>query len=303
MENFEGTVAVVTGAGSGLGRAMAERFAREGMTAVVVDRRLDAAEEVAAGITAAGGRALAVEVDVADADAVHALAARVDAELGGAQILVNNAGVVSYTPLLEDERAGWDWIIDVNLRGVVHGIQAFLPGMLARGKPGHVVNVSSMAGVVGGGGVKGNRVTTGAGTPGDHVMYGYMATKAGVVAITEALAGDLSGTPVGISVLCPSHHEHTNIWENSRVHRPAAAGGPMSDEEYAAVDGNTDAKRREVFGDQRKERTAEECAERVLRAVREGHFYVFTHPETRIAIEFRFSNLMAGFDDAAAFDE
>jgi NAD(P)-dependent dehydrogenase (short-subunit alcohol dehydrogenase family) len=303
MENFEGRVAVVTGAGSGLGRAMAERFAREGMTAVVVDRRLDAAEEVVAAITAAGGRGLAVEVDVTDVDAVHALAARVEAELGGAHILVNNAGVVSYTPLLRDERAGWDWIIDVNLRGVVHGIQAFLPGMLARGEPGHVVNVASMAGVVGGGGVKDNRLTTGDGASGDHVMYGYMATKAGVVAITEALAGDLSGTPIGISVLCPSHHEHTNIWENSRLHRPAEAGGPMSDEEYAAVDGNTDAKRRAVFGDQRKERTAEECAERVLRAVREGHFYVFTHPETRIAIEFRFSNLMAGFDDAAAFDD
>ena len=100
---------------------------------------------------------------MADADAVQALAARVDAELGGAHILVNNAGVVSYTPLLEDERAGWQWIVDVNLFGVVHGMQAFVPGMLARGEPGHVVNVASMGGIVGGGGVQGNRITTGDG--------------------------------------------------------------------------------------------------------------------------------------------
>ena len=303
MEQFSGIVAVVTGSGSGLGRAMAERFAREGMTVVVADRRLDAAEETVVAIAAAGGKGVAVEVDVADADAVQALAARVDAEFGGAQVLVNNAGVVSYTPLLEDERANWRWIVDVNLFGVVHGLQAFLPGMLARGEPGHVVNVSSMGGIVGGGGVKGNRVTLGDGTAGANVMYGYMATKAAVVAVTEAFAGDLSGSPIGISVLCPSHHENTNIWENSKLHRPAAAGGPMSEGEFTAVAGDTDVKRAATFGSERKERDAAECAERVLRAIRERHFYVFTHPETRRAIEFRCSNLMAGFDDAAAFDD
>ena len=135
-------------------------------------------------------------------------------------------------------------------------------------------------------------------------MYGYMATKAGVVALSEAFAGDLSGTPIGISVLLPSHHEHTNIWENSRLHRPAEAGGPMSDEEFTAVDGKTDVKRKETFGEQRKERTAEECAERVLRAdPRTATSTSSPTPRRASAIEFRFSNLMAGFDDAAAFDD
>jgi NAD(P)-dependent dehydrogenase (short-subunit alcohol dehydrogenase family) len=282
---------------------MAERFAREGMTAVVADRRLDAAEETVAAIVAAGGTAVAMEVDVTDPDAVHALAARVDAECGGAQVLVNNAGVVSYTPLLEDERANWRWIVDVNLFGVVNGIQAFLPGMLSREEPGHVVNVASMGGLVGGGGVKGNRITLGDGGAGPNVMHGYMATKAAVIALSEAFAGDLNGTPVGISVLLPSHHENTHIWQNSKLHRPDAAGGPMSDAEFTAVAGDTDARRKATFGSERKERDAAECAERVLHAIRAGQFYIFTHPETRPAIEFRFSNLMAGFDDSAAFDD
>jgi NAD(P)-dependent dehydrogenase (short-subunit alcohol dehydrogenase family) len=301
MQELRGKVAVVTGSGSGLGRGMAERFAREGMTVVVADRRLDAAQETVGLVESAGGAALAAEVDVTDRAAVVALADRVDAELGGAHVLVNNAGVISYSPLLEDEEQGWRWIVDVNLFGVVHGIQAFLPRMLERGEEGHVVNVASMAGVVGGGGVRANRITVGDGKAEFGAMYGYMATKTAIVGLTESLAGDLSGTPIGLSVLCPSHHDATHIFENSRVHRPESAGGPMSDAEYQAVDGNTAAKRKETFGQTRLDRTPEECAARVVRAIREGHFYVFTHPETRVAIEHRFSNLLAGFDDATDF--
>jgi NAD(P)-dependent dehydrogenase (short-subunit alcohol dehydrogenase family) len=143
----------------------------------------------------------------------------------------------------------------VNLFGVVHGIQAFLPRMLERGEQGHVVNVASMAGVVGGGGVQANRITVGDGKAGFGAMYGYMATKTAIVGLTESLAGDLSGTPIGLSVLCPSHHDATHIFENSRVHRPESAGGPMSDAEYQAVDGNTNAKRKETFGQTRLDRT------------------------------------------------
>ena len=174
--------------------------------------------------------------------------------------------------------------------------------MLDRGEEGHIVNVASLAGIVGGGGVKDNRITVGDGKPELGAMYGYMATKHAVVAISEVLAGDLSGSPIGVSVLLPSHHENTNIYENSARFRPAAAGGPMSDDEIAKTWGNTDQKREEAYGDRKRvERFPDEAGARVVRAIRDGHFYVITHAETRPAIEHRFAQIMAAYDDAAAF--
>jgi NAD(P)-dependent dehydrogenase (short-subunit alcohol dehydrogenase family) len=302
VDTFEGGVAVVTGAASGLGQAMAERFASEGMTAVIADNRIGDAERVAAGIVERGGNAVAVEVDVTDRASLTALADRVD-ELGGASVLVNNAGVLSHTPIAEPVEEGWRWIVDVNLFGVVYGLQTFLPRMLATGRPGHIVNTASLAGVVGGGGLQENRVALGDGAPDLGAMYGYMATKHGVVTITETLARDLSGTPIGVSVLCPSHHENTHIFENSAQFRPPEAGGPMSEAERTATFGDTDTKRNEQYKVERMERFPDECAARVVDAIRKGQFYVFTHPETRFAVEHRFRQILAGFDDADAFDD
>jgi NAD(P)-dependent dehydrogenase (short-subunit alcohol dehydrogenase family) len=302
MENFGGKVAVVTGSASGLGRAIAERFAEEGMTAVIADNRLGDAEIVAKEIVARGGKALAIEVDVTKRASLEALADRVD-ELGGASILVNNAGVLSFTPVGEAEDDGWRWIVDVNLFGVVNGLQTFLPRMLASGRPGHIVNTASLAGVVGGGGLQANRITIGDATPELGAMYGYMATKHGVVAVSETLAKDLSGSPIGVSVLCPSHHENTFINENSARFRPEQAGGPMTDTEQQATFGKMDRQRDEQYKVARKQRQPEECAARVVDAIRNRQFYVFTHPETRAAIEFRFQQILAGFDDAEAFDD
>jgi NAD(P)-dependent dehydrogenase (short-subunit alcohol dehydrogenase family) len=185
----------------------------------------------------------------------------------------------------------------------VYGIQTFLPRMLADGHPGHIVNTASLAGVVGGGGLQQNRITIGDGAADLGAMYGYMATKHGVVAVSETLARDLSGTPIGVSVLCPSHHENTHIYENSARFRPSEVGGPMSDEERSATFGDTDAKRDEQYKVERKERFPDECAARVVDAIRAGQFYVFTHPETRFAVEHRFQQILAGFDDADAFDD
>lgn len=302
MDSLCSGVAVVTGSASGLGRAMAERFAREGMVAVIADNRIDDAESVAQAIVAGGGQAVAIEVDVTDRASLTELADRVD-ELGGATVLVNNAGVLSHTPVHEPVEIGWRWIVDVNLFGVVYGIQTFLPRMLAAGRPGHIVNTASLAGVVGGGGLQANRTTTGTGAPDLSAMYGYMATKHGVVAVTESLARDLSGTPIGVSVLCPSHHEDTHIFENSARFRPTVVGGPMSDAEVSTTFGDTDQKRNEQYKVERKQRYPDECAARVVDAIRKNQFYVFTHPETRFAVEFRFSQIRAGFDDSDAFDD
>jgi len=299
MEQLGGKVAVVTGSASGLGRGMAERFAQEGMTVVLADNRLADAEVVAKEIERTGGRAVAIEVDVTKRDSVTALADRVDSELGGASVLVNNAGVISFSPVLQPEELGWRWIVDVNLFGVVYGLQTFLPRMLDSGRDAHVVNVASLAGVIGGGGTIANRIQLGTGQPELGAMYGYMATKHAIVAISETLAGDLSGTRVGVSVLLPSHHENTGIWENSARYRPETFGGPMTPEEIRATSGNRDqrsAGSRVAF-----QREPSECAARVVRAIREGHFYIFTHPETRPAIEHRFSQINTAYDDAAAF--
>ena len=301
MDRLVGKVAVVTGSASGLGRAMAERFAGEGMTAVIADNRLADAEGVAAAIERTGGRAVAIEVDVTDRDSVVALADRVDDELGGASVVVNNAGVVSFTPIGQPEERGWRWIVDVNLFGVLYGIQTFLPRMLEHGGEGHIVNTASLAGVVGGGGLTSNHIETGESAPELGAMYGYMATKHAVVAISETLARDLSGSRIGVSVLCPSHHEHTGIFENSARFRPDSAGGPMSAEEQRATFGRTDEQREEAFGWRPKHRLPDECAARVVRAIREGQFYVFTHPETRAAVEHRYAEMLAGFDDADSF--
>jgi NAD(P)-dependent dehydrogenase (short-subunit alcohol dehydrogenase family) len=302
MDRLEGGVAVVTGAASGLGRAMAERFAQEGMTAVIADNRFADAEVAAKEITDAGGRAVAIGVDVTERASVDALADRVDADHGGASVLVNNAGVVSYTPVARPEEQGWRWIVDVNLFGVLYGLQAFLPRMLASGRDGHIVNTASLAGVVGGGGLEANRIRVGNETPDVMgAMYGYMATKHAVVAISETLALDLSGSRIGVSVLCPSHHENTGIFENSARYRPESAGGPMTSEEAHATFGRTDEQREQALGSDRPQKLPDECAARVVRAIREGHFYVFTHPDTRPVVEHRFAQLLAGFDDADSF--
>jgi NAD(P)-dependent dehydrogenase (short-subunit alcohol dehydrogenase family) len=302
MDQLEGKVAVVTGSASGLGRGMAERFAQEGMTVVVADKRFAEAEAVAAEIERSGGRAVAIEVDVTKRDSVSALADRVDAELGGASVLVNNAGVVSFSPVRQPEERGWRWIVEVNLFGVVYGLQAFVPRMLASGSKGHIVNTSSLAGVVGGGATEHNRIRVGDERPEAlNAMYGYMATKHGVVAISESLARELSGTPVGVSVLCPSHHEDTGIFDNSARYRPDEFGGPMTQEEIQATMGRTDQERDAAYEQRVRFRYSSECAARVVRAIREGHFYIFTHPETRSAIEKRYAEMLAAFDDASSF--
>ena len=304
MEDLRGKVAVVTGSGSGLGRAIAERLATEGMTVVIADNRLDAAEAAAAAIEQRGDRAVAMHVDVTDRASLEALADRIDAELGGASILVNNAGVLANTPIDAPDDRNWRWIVDVNLFGVVMGIQTFLPRMIASGQDAHIVNVASLAGTVGGGGLQGNHHPGGDKAPEMvGVMYGYMATKHAVVAISETMARDLSGSRIGVSVLCPSHHEDTGIFDNSARFRPAGAGGPMDRAEIDRAFGRTDELRTESLGrsSERAQKFPDECAARVLRAIRERQFYIFTHPDTRPAVAHRMSGLMAGFDDADSF--
>jgi NAD(P)-dependent dehydrogenase (short-subunit alcohol dehydrogenase family) len=196
--NPAGEIAVITGAASGIGRATALALARAGADIALADVHDARLAAVAAEVTALGRRVLAVRCDVSrDAD-VTALARRVEAELGPPGIVMNNAGVVLRGALEQIDLQDWQWCLGINVFGVVRGIHAFLPGMIARGR-GHIVNTGSMAGVV---------AFTGEGAP-------YIASKFAVNGLTEALALYARPFGIGVSLLCPGG-VNTNLAETGR---------------------------------------------------------------------------------------
>ncbi len=189
MDDLRGKVAVVTGAGSGMGRAMAERFAAEGMTVVVADIEQPALDEVVAGIADAGGAALGVRTDVSSADEVEGLAEAAYSSHGDVHLVCANAGVFSGGVVWERPVADFEWTMGVNVYGVVHAIRSFIPRMLEGGQPGHFVTTASMGGLV------------------TNAFSGpYYTSKFAAVGLTECLAHDLAsvGAPIGVSCLVPS---------------------------------------------------------------------------------------------------
>ncbi len=202
MDTFTGKVAVVTGAASGIGLAMAERFAAEGMAVVLADVEQDALDRATATVAEIGSDAIGVRTDVSDPAAVERLVERAVDTFGAINILCNNAGVIRSGTAWEQSEDDWTWMLGVNLLGVVHGLRACIPRMLAQGDACHIVNTSSAGGLVpswGGG--------------------AYAATKAGVVAISEGVADALSDTQIGVSLLCPGGVA-TDIFRSER-NRPA----------------------------------------------------------------------------------
>jgi len=181
-----GRVAVVTGGGSGIGRALAEALAREGTRVVVADVDERGMAATLEAVAVHGGEALAVVTDVSDRDQVRALAERAWERFGAVHILCNNAGVAVWGGLESATHRDWQWVLGVNLWGVIHGLEAFLPRMIAQRQPGHIVNTASMAGLVA--------------TPGLGV---YNTSKYAVVGLSETLAKDLRPYGIGVSVLCP----------------------------------------------------------------------------------------------------
>jgi NAD(P)-dependent dehydrogenase (short-subunit alcohol dehydrogenase family) len=271
MERFEGCVAVVTGAASGIGYALAERLAQEGARLVVADVEKPALEEAASKLSHICTELVSEVTDVSKFEDVERLAISAYERFGEVNLLCNNAGVYTAGRLWECTLDDWRWVLGVNLWGVIHGIKAFLPRMVDSGKAGHVLNTASVAGLVGG-----------------PILGIYSTAKFGVVALSEALQFDLrlSGAPIGVSVLCPGF-VRTRIVEAAR-NRPPELSDTHQDEALQAIDRAAAARILEQGMD------PGEVAEIALEGIRQGRFYIYTHPWTEALIRMRCQSLMDG---------
>jgi NAD(P)-dependent dehydrogenase (short-subunit alcohol dehydrogenase family) len=274
-----GRVAVVTGAASGIGRALVEALAEAGSAVVVADLDGPEAEAVAAGLRDKGAEALAVTVDVADPGSVEALAAATLERFGRVDVLCNNAGVSTFNLIQDQTLDDWRWVFDVNLWGVVHGIAHFLPIMRAQGTPAHIVNTASIAGLL----------------SGVAFIGPYAATKVAVVSISETLRQELAmgELPIGVSVLCPSSVD-TRVMESERG-RPEARGVEHRTEVAESVRLSI---RRSFTGPTGL--TPAQVAARVLDAVRNGEFWIITHPGEGPVVQARVADMLAHVPPAEA---
>ena len=269
MKDLSGKVAVITGAASGIGRALAEHCVREGMKVVLADVEPGALADVTANLRAGGGMALAVRTDVSQAEDVEALAKQALASFGAVHLLCNNAGVATSGTVWESSPTDWEWVIGVNLWGVIHGVRAFVPIMLAQDTECHIVNTASLSGLVS--------------FPRGSV---YAVSKHGVVTLSEALHHELAerGGKVKVSVLCPGLVQ-TRIVECAR-NRPErlAATAPV---------GSVEAAGWEALRQQMQTATPPvQIADGVFRAIREERFYILPHPEGKDWIRTRMEDIL-----------
>jgi NAD(P)-dependent dehydrogenase (short-subunit alcohol dehydrogenase family) len=274
VEDLAGKVAVVTGAASGIGRGLADRFAAEGMRVVLADIERPVLEQAAKEIEATGAEVLAVPTDVSLEDDVSALAAQAFETFGDVHLLCNNAGVGSRgLPIAELPLRDFEWVIGVNLFGVIHGLRAFLPQMRAN-DVGHIVNTASVSGLYF-----------------LRRMGPYNATKAAIVALSETLKFELDaeGSHVGVSVLCPGW-VRTNISTADR-NLPERFAYELDTDQMEQLK-EYKAKRRE-----QRETIAIEpsgVADQVCAAVKQNRFYVITHPESVPVFAERAERIVAG---------
>lgn len=263
MEELGGRVAVVTGAGSGIGRGIARALAAAGAQVMVADLEREAVEAVAAELTEAGHKVAARGVDVTDPGELAALAEATRTTFGPAQLLANNAGVMTQGRLTDADERDWSWIFDVNLRGVVNGVRAFLP-QLREHETAQIVNTASMAAL--------------APRPGGQVGI-YSASKAALLAYSEMLRAELADEGIGVTALCPGP-VRTRIWEAERNRLPRfGEPQPMRPPErvYRGLD-------------------PDEVGRMVVSGIRRNAAYVFTSPGSRERIEERYAAIREALD-------
>lgn len=269
VDDLAGTVAVVTGAASGIGLALAGAFAAEGMKLVLADVEAAELEGVCDSLRSAGAEAVAVPTDVSDPEAVEALREAALRAFGGVHVVCNNAGVGVGGPLWEVPLEAFEWVMGVNFWGVVHGIRTFVPHLVAEGV-GHVVNTASAAGLVA-----------------SPFLGPYTVSKFGVVALSETLAMELAGSGVGVSVLCP-------LWVRTRIHE-SGRNAPPAAADAMERGGDLAAAGREMVGQLVEAGLAPEVvARKVVAAVKEGTFWVLPHKQVLGALQRRVDTIIRG---------
>jgi NAD(P)-dependent dehydrogenase (short-subunit alcohol dehydrogenase family) len=264
MRDLRDKVAVVTGAASGIGRGLAEAFAGQGARVVLADIEEGPLAEAGRALEAEGAQVLCVRTDVTRPEELEALAAATETRFGAAHVVCNNAGVAPIAPILDTPIEDWRWVFEVNLFGVVHGIQSFAPRLVAQGE-GHIVNTASSGGLLT--------------VPG---FGAYVATKHAVVGLSETLYQELAGTGVGVSVLCPGLI-NTKIFESER-NRPAD-GGPAG---YGAF---AEGARQSIA---ESPNTPEAVAACVVEAIREERMHILPNEEIRPFVAERFRRILDG---------
>jgi len=275
VKEVEGKVAFITGGASGIGRAMARSFAGAGMKVVVCDIEESALEDFREEFKGSNAEVLAIQADVTDRDSMEAAANAAEERFGKVHVLCNNAGVAVTGPVDTMNYEDWDWVLDVNLNGVVNGIVTFLDRIKAHGEGGHIVNTSSMAGQVG---IRGMSV--------------YNASKFAVLGMSESMALELSEHNIGVSALCPGL-VNTNIFTSER-NRPDEFGGPeASGELIPNPDDESDRSLDELL---RTSLDPSAVGDMVLHAIQNDEFYIFTHPEFISLLEGRGEMLRTSFD-------
>jgi NAD(P)-dependent dehydrogenase (short-subunit alcohol dehydrogenase family) len=262
---LEHRVAVITGAASGLGAAMARRFSSAQMRLVLADIEEGPLDRLARELTDAGTDVHTMVVDVSDGEAVAALADLAYARCDAVHVLCNNAGVATGGRAWELTEADWRWVLDVDLWGVIHGVRAFVPRMIASGQPGHVVNTGSMTSLLA--------------VP---ALAAYGAAKSAVASLSESLYLDLeaAGADIGVSVLCPGY-VHTQIRDSARNRPDDVADAPPRPRQRS-TDGVT------------PRMTAADVADAVANAVVHRDFWILTHDEYRPVIRARAEGIGAG---------